>query len=153
MSSATSPSPSSKPNSVTTIPSTPSVSTVSAGNGWGSIATGLWATTEVNPAGADGLFYGSSDLLVAQIISTVVAYALAIVGTFIIFKIISLFMTVRTDKNEEITGLDIGEHGERGYNYAIMSGSPFGETPATPLGNASLDNAAVNNAGINGRNL
>ena len=123
------------------------------GGTWGSIATGLWATTEVNPAGADGLFYGSSDLLVAQIISTVVAYALAIVGTFIIFKIISLFMTVRTDKNEEITGLDIGEHGERGYNYAIMSGSPFGETPATPLGNASLDNAAVNNAGINGRNL
>lgn len=123
------------------------------GGTWGSIATGIWATTEVNPAGADGLFYGSSDLLVAQIISTVVAYALAIVGTFIIFKIISLFMTVRTDKNEEITGLDIGEHGERGYNYAIMSGSPFGETPATPLGNASLDNAAVNNAGINGRNL
>ena len=123
------------------------------GGTWGSIATGIWATTEVNPAGANGLFYGSSDLLVAQIISTVVAYALAIVGTFIIFKIISLFMTVRTDKNEEITGLDIGEHGERGYNYAIMSGSPFGETPATPLGNASLDNAAVNNAGINGRNL
>lgn len=123
------------------------------GGTWGSIATGIWATTEVNPAGADGLFYGSSDLLVAQIISTVVAYALAIVGTFILFKIISCFMTVRTDKNEEITGLDIGEHGERGYNYAIMSGSPFGETPTTPLGNAALDNAAVNSAGINGRNL
>ena len=25
------------------------------GGTWGSIATGLWATTEVNPAGADGL--------------------------------------------------------------------------------------------------
>ncbi|MBQ7477878.1 MAG: ammonium transporter, partial [Selenomonadaceae bacterium] len=32
------------------------------GGTWGSIATGLWATTAVNPDGADGLFYGGSDL-------------------------------------------------------------------------------------------
>ena len=100
---------------------------------------GHLATTEVNPAGANGLFYGSSDLLVAQIISTVVAYALAIVGTFILFKIISFFMTVRTDKNEEITGLDIGEHGERGYNYAIMSGQPLrAKRRRRRLGNCSF---------------
>ena len=33
---------------------------------------------------------------------------------------------MRADKNEEITGLDITEHGERAYNHALMSaGSPF----------------------------
>ena len=113
------------------------------GGTWGSLATGLWATTDVNPAGADGLFYGSTHLLIAQLISTVVAYILAIVGTFIIFKVISLFMTVRTDKEEEITGLDIGEHGEQGYNYAITAGSPFEETTVLPLDTTSLSQAAV----------
>lgn len=92
------------------------------GGTWGAIATGLWATTEVNPAGADGLFYGSSDLLVAQLISIVVAYALAIVGSYIIFKIVSSFMKVRVDDAEEVAGLDIVEHGERGYAQAIMTG-------------------------------
>mgnify|MGYP002521484789 FL=1 len=96
------------------------------GGTWGSIATGLWATTEVNPAGANGLFYGETHLLVAQIISTLVAYAFAIIGTIILYKIINAFTHMRADKNEEITGLDITEHGERAYNHALMSaGSPF----------------------------
>lgn len=103
------------------------------GGTWGSIATGLWATTEVNPAGANGLFYGETHLLFAQIVSTVVAYLFAIIGTIILYKIISSFMKVRADKDEEITGLDISEHGERGYNYAITSGSPFGESLDSPL--------------------
>ena len=95
------------------------------GGTWGAIATGLWATTEVNPAGSDGLFYGSSDLLVAQVISIVVAYALAIVGSYILFKVVSTFMKVRVDETEEIAGLDIVEHGERGYASAMSIGSPL----------------------------
>lgn len=96
------------------------------GGTWGSIATGLWATTEINPAGANGLFYGETHLLVAQIISTFVAYAFAIIGTIILYKIVNAFTHMRADKNEEITGLDITEHGERAYNHALMSaGSPF----------------------------
>ncbi len=90
------------------------------GGTWGSIATGLWCTTEVNPAGADGLFYGSADTLIAQIISTVVAYALAIIGSFILFKIVSAFMQVRADENEEVSGIDVVEHGERGYNQSTL---------------------------------
>ena len=102
------------------------------GGTWGSIATGLWATTEVNPAGADGLFYGETHLLFAQVVSVIVAYALAIVGTYILFKIVSHFMKVRADETEEIAGLDIVEHGERGYASAMMAGSPI----------ASLENSS-----------
>ena len=102
------------------------------GGTWGSIATGLWATTEVNPAGADGLFYGETHLLFAQIISVIVAYALAIVGTYVLFKIVSHFMKVRADETEEIAGLDVVEHGERGYASAMMTGSPI----------ASLENSS-----------
>lgn len=96
------------------------------GGTWGAIATGLWATKSVNPAGADGLFYGSSDLLVAQMISIVVAYALAIVGSYVLFKLVSSFMQVRVDDSEEVAGLDIVEHGERGYAQAIMTGNSLG---------------------------
>ena len=102
------------------------------GGTWGSIATGLWATTEVNPAGADGLFYGETHLLFAQVVSVIVAYALAIVGTYILFKIVSHFMKVRADETEEIAGLDVVEHGERGYASAMMTGSPI----------ASLENSS-----------
>lgn len=108
------------------------------GGTWGSIATGLWATTEINPAGANGLFYGETHLLVAQIISTFVAYAFAIIGTIILYKIVNAFTHMRADKNEEITGLDITEHGERAYNHALMSaGSPFDSSLDSIMSQAS----------------
>jgi len=98
------------------------------GGTWGAIATGLWATTKVNPAGADGLFYGSSDLIVAQLISIVVAYVLAIGGSFVLIKIVGLFMKVRVDEDEEVSGLDLSEHGERGYAQSFVAGSAFFDT-------------------------
>ena len=91
------------------------------GGTWGAVATGLWCSTEINPAGADGLFYGSADTLIAQLISIVVAYVLAIVGSYILFKVVSCFMQVRANENEEVSGIDISEHGERAYNQSIMS--------------------------------
>ncbi|MBO6179295.1 MAG: ammonium transporter [Selenomonadaceae bacterium] len=93
------------------------------GGTWGSIATGLWATTTVNPAGANGLFYGETHLLFAQVISTLVAYALAIAGSYILFKIVNFITSIRVDEAEEIAGLDIVEHGERGYATSVFTGS------------------------------
>lgn len=95
------------------------------GGTWGAIATGLWATTNVNPDGANGLFYGGSELLVAQIISIAVAYALGIIGTYILYKIVSAVTKVRADEAEELAGLDIVEHGERGYARSVLTGSPI----------------------------
>jgi Amt family ammonium transporter len=110
------------------------------GGTWGAIATGLWATKSVNEAGADGLFYGSSDLLIAQLISIVIAYALAIIGSYVIFKIVSAFMQVRADESEEVSGLDIVEHGERGYAQAIMTGNPLtGSVEASAMAMQSID--------------
>jgi len=109
------------------------------GGTWGAIATGLWATKSVNEAGADGLFYGSSDLLIAQLISIVIAYALAIIGSYIIFKIVSAFMQVRADESEEVSGLDIVEHGERGYAQAVMTGNPLGSVEASAMAMQSID--------------
>ncbi len=95
------------------------------GGTWGAIATGICAPADVNPTGAHGLFYGDSHLFTAQLISIVVAYALAIGGSYILFKIVSLITDVRADEAEELTGLDIVEHGERGYSRSVLTGSPM----------------------------
>ena len=91
---------------------------------WGALATGLWATTSINPDGANGLFYGETDLFFAQIISIIVAIILAVVGSTVLYKIVNAFVTIRADETEEINGLDISEHGERGYTETIFTGVP-----------------------------
>jgi Amt family ammonium transporter len=46
--------------------------------------------------------------------------------TFVILKVISVFMQVRSDESHEDIGLDIAEHGERGYTYQdVTAGSPL----------------------------
>ena len=92
------------------------------GGTWGAIATGLFATVTVNPDGADGLFYGGN-LLIPQLISLVVAIALAIIGTTIIFKVVSLFMDMRVSISAESLGIDISEHGEGAYNQSEFKSS------------------------------
>lgn len=99
------------------------------GGMWGAVATGLWATTAVNPDGANGLFYGETNLFFAQIISIGVAIIFAVVGSTVLYKIVDSFVKLRVDENEEITGLDLVEHGERGYTEGIFTGAPsfFGD--------------------------
>ena len=83
---------------------------------WGAIATGLWATVEVNADGANGLFYGESALLTAQLISVVFTIVFAVVGTVALLSIVKWVMKIRPTDSEEVIGLDITEHGERAYN-------------------------------------
>ena len=94
------------------------------GGMWGAVATGLWATTAVNPAGANGLFYGETDLFFAQIISIGVAITFAVIGSTILYKVVNAITELRADETEEINGLDITEHGERGYNVGLFTGTP-----------------------------
>ncbi len=93
------------------------------GGMWGAVATGLWATTAINPDGANGLFYGESDLFYAQILSIGVAIVFAVFGSIILYKIVNAIIPLRVDANEEVGGLDVMEHGERGYNAGLFSGS------------------------------
>lgn len=98
------------------------------GGTWGAIATGLFASKEINPAGADGLFFGNPEQLTTQIIGVAVSWVFAAAMTFIILKIIGIFVKLRVDGNQEIDGLDVTEHGERGYAYQDLIGT------TTPVG-------------------
>ena len=85
------------------------------GGTWGALATGLFATTQVNAAGFDGLFYGNPNQLLVQAIAALVSIAFAFGVTFVITKLLSRFIGLRVTENEEEVGLDISEHGERAY--------------------------------------
>jgi len=95
------------------------------GGTWGAIATGLFATTSVNELGANGLFYGSSALLGKQFIAIGVSWAMAIVGTYVILKVISVFTELRATDEEQDTGLDFTMHGEDAYTDFAMSALSF----------------------------
>ncbi|WP_419883070.1 ammonium transporter [Peribacillus sp. B-H-3] len=89
------------------------------GGTWGGIATGLFATTKVNTAGADGLFYGDAGLLWKQLAAIAATYIFVAVLTFIIAKAIHVFMPIRVNEEEESLGLDITLHGEKAYHESI----------------------------------
>ncbi len=83
---------------------------------WGALATGLFASTAVNPGGADGLFFGNAGQLTIQAIGAGAAIAYSVVLTFVILKAIDLTVGLRVDRDDETQGLDVTAHGEVGYN-------------------------------------
>ncbi len=83
---------------------------------WGMLATGLFATTAVNPAGADGLFYGNPGQFPIQVLGTVVTMVFAFGVTFILAKLLDWSIGLRVSRQEEEVGLDISSHGERAYS-------------------------------------
>lgn len=85
------------------------------GGTWGALATGIFATTAVNPAGVDGLLYGNPGQLLIQAIAVGIAIVFAFVMTFVIAKVLHRLMGLRVTANEEEVGLDISEHAERAY--------------------------------------
>jgi ammonium transporter, Amt family len=94
----------------------------------GGLLTGIFAEKAVNAAGADGLIVaGSPALLGKQIVATLITYAIAAAGTFIIIKVLSLVMDLRVKPEAEYQGLDINEHGEEGYGEEFAAGLSFAE--------------------------
>ncbi|MBI5193768.1 MAG: ammonium transporter [Nitrospirae bacterium] len=86
------------------------------GGTWGAIATGLFASKAVNPAGADGLFFGNPHQLWIQVIATVASLVFAFVVSFILLKIVDLIVGLRVSNEDEIMGLDLTQHNETGYS-------------------------------------
>jgi Amt family ammonium transporter len=82
---------------------------------WGALATGLFATLAINPDGTNGLFYGNPSQLTAQIIAIVVVALYSFIGSYIILKVVGKITPLRVTVEEELTGLDMSQHGEHAY--------------------------------------
>jgi ammonium transporter, Amt family len=85
------------------------------GGTWGALATGLFASKAINPAGNDGLFFGNPAQLGIQFVSVLATLVLAIVGSYIILSIVKAVMGLRVADEEEMMGLDLSQHNERAY--------------------------------------
>jgi Amt family ammonium transporter len=95
-----------------------------AGGTIGALLTGIFASSAVNPLLKDdagnpkamGLLEGNAGQFVNQLIGSAIAWALAIVGTLIILKIVDVVIGLRVSEEHEVQGLDLSQHGEEGYN-------------------------------------
>ncbi len=85
------------------------------GSMWGVIATGLFATTMINAAGSNGLFYGNPAQLGIQAFAVVIVAAFAFCGSYILLRLINVFTPVRVSSKDEDAGLDMSQHGEEAY--------------------------------------
>lgn len=75
---------------------------------WGTIATGVFASS--------GLIAGNLHLLKVQFIGAASVISYSLLMTFVIVRILDATMGIRVSPDEEVLGLDISQHGERGYN-------------------------------------
>jgi len=75
----------------------------------GGLAAGLWAPMIPNG------FHGYSVHLWAQFIATATALAYALVASVVLFTIIKYVTGLRVSEEEELTGLDLAEHGMEAY--------------------------------------
>jgi Amt family ammonium transporter len=85
----------------------------------GALLTGVFATRATG-AFADGrplgLLEGGS-VLTAQVFAVLITWALAIVATYVILKLLDAVMGLRVSPAGEIEGLDFSQHGEEGYIF------------------------------------
>ena len=82
----------------------------------GILATGLLASKVVNPAGADGLFFGNPALFGVQVLTALTAALFSFVGTYLILKLVDRLVGLRISSDEERMGLDLSQHNERAYS-------------------------------------
>ena len=82
----------------------------------GTLAAGLFASKAINPAGADGLFYGNPKLFVIQLVAVLVATVFCAVGTYVLLLLTQRVVALRCSPDEEAMGLDLSQHEERAYS-------------------------------------
>lgn len=84
---------------------------------WGAVATGLFASTSVNEAGANGLFIGGGwTLLWKQCLAVGATMLFAAIGTYLILMLMKPIMKLRVEEEAEEKGLDMALHGEKAYS-------------------------------------
>jgi Amt family ammonium transporter len=81
----------------------------------GALGTGLWASTVINPAGANGVFHGSGRLLLLQLAAIAVCAAYSFVLSWGLLKLVDKFIGLRVDPDHENIGLDLTQHRESAY--------------------------------------
>jgi Amt family ammonium transporter len=95
-----------------------------AGGTVGALLTGVFASSAVNAIFKDnqgkalavGVLEGNTHQILNQFVGVAIAWALAIVGTLAVLKVVDVVIGLRVPDEAEVQGLDLSQHGEEGYN-------------------------------------
>jgi len=104
------------------------------GGAAGALLTGVFATKLANPAGGDGWLAGNFAQMGVQLVAVLATVALAVVGTVVIMALVQATLGAKAGVREQLSGLDLSEHGEEAY---------FGEQGATPSPGVSLGQGVI----------
>lgn len=90
-----------------------------AGGTLGAVLTGFFATMVINPIYGKGVPTGAIDghwmQVLHQLAGIGVAWSISIVGTLILLFVVDKIIGLRVSREDEMTGLDLSQHGEEGY--------------------------------------
>ena len=82
----------------------------------GSLLTGVFSESRINPSVLDGLFFGGGfTQLIRQTIAVVVAFGFSFIISFVLLKLVDAVIGLRITEAEERRGLDISLHEEQSY--------------------------------------
>jgi Amt family ammonium transporter len=79
----------------------------------GMLLTGVFASKNINAAGADGLLFGGTSFFFTQLIGLLIVVAFSFTMSFIIFKFINFLLPIRVSEEDELAGLDESQHNEK----------------------------------------
>jgi Amt family ammonium transporter len=106
---------------------------------WGALATGIFAVAALNTGTnalgeqVNGLTNGGGlDQLGRQALGVAAVAPYSFIVTFIILKVLDLTLGITLDEEGEEAGMDVSEHGERGYIFG-GSGPVLGIPEAIPV--------------------
>ena len=85
------------------------------GGAIGALLTGIFATTAINAAGANGLVYGNPKQFLVQLLAVAASWTYTAVATFVILKVVMLVVPLRVSERDEKLGLDATQHAEAAY--------------------------------------
>jgi ammonium transporter, Amt family len=100
---------------------------------FGTLAVGLFAIEDTDYYSA-GLFYGGgASQLISQLIGVVAVGAFVAVTSGVLFQVIKATVGLRVTEEEELTGLDVLEHGHAGYGEDTTPGGSSTRLPGSPI--------------------
>lgn len=91
------------------------------GGTWGALATGIFATAGI-PGSSDGLLAGNLNQFLVQVLAAAVTWLMSFGFTLGILLAVKGIMGLRVADEEEMVGLDLSIHGERGYGLDLAEG-------------------------------
>ncbi|MEM9204347.1 MAG: ammonium transporter [Actinomycetota bacterium] len=92
---------------------------------WGTLSIGLFAKYDDAFLGREdaGLFYGGGiSQLIMQLVMVLIVVAWVGITSYILFAALKATLGLRVDEEEEVSGLDVAEHGSAGYGLEAVGG-------------------------------